>query len=396
MKQQLLQLKNEIKQNIITMSKQLVKQAMEEQMRQEREEYLQQHPEDRSNGFYQRSIIDQMVGLIKGLQVPRTRSGQFRPSLLPPKWKRSDQWFTALLLAMFSSGLSRRRITEILALMLGVDIDPSTLTRRLESMSQDMLENFRKAPLPQKAFALWIDATRIRLRCNGVVTPCQLLAAVLLDWEGYKLVADFEVVVSEAESKDCYQELLERLRQRGLQHVKVVVSDGLPGLGEVINQVFPTAQHQVCVLHMLRQWLKKVRKQDQKTIHKQLKAMLVEATDKDEATKLLDQFTRQWGRTYPALIRSLHQRFEQLVVYLNYPPPVRRLIYTNNPVENIFKHIKRLVKQSMVVGSPVSAEALLVCLIDRINASLLLRRASAHLTTLAEETELNNSQNHLS
>ncbi len=259
-----------------------------------------------------------------------------------------------------------------------------------------MLDNFRKAPLPNRAFALWIDATRICLRCNGVVTTCQLLVAVLLAWEGYRLVADFEVVVAGSESKDCYRELLERLRQRGLQEVKVVVSDGLPGLGEVIGQVFPTAQHQVCVLHMLRQWLKKVRKQDQKTIQRQLKAMLVEAEDKAEATQRLEEFTRQWGRTYPALIRSLNQRFEQLVVHLDYPPPVRKLVYTNNAVENIFKHIKRLVKQSMVVGSPVSAEALLACLFDRMNASLQSRRTSAAVAELADQLTTNDPQNDLS
>ncbi len=185
---------------------------------------------------------------------------------------------------------------------------------------------------------------------------CLVLVAVILDYDGYRQVADFEVVVADGEQKDCYRELLERLRQRGLKHVKVIVTDGLPGLDEVIAEVFPGAQHQLCVLHMLRQWLAKVRKQDRKRISNLLGQMLIEADNPQHAQQLLQVFVQQYGRTYPSIVRSLQQRFQALTVHPRYPPEIRRLIYTNNPVESLFRQMRRFLAQSTVPGAPQSSD----------------------------------------
>ena len=199
---------------------------------------------------------------------------------------------------------------------------------------------------------------------------------------GYRQVADFEVVVADGEQKDCYRELLERLRQRGLKHVEVIVTDGLPGLDEVIAEVFPGAQHQLCVLYMLRQWLAKVRKQDRKRVSNLLRQMLIEADDPQHAHQLLQTFVQQYGRTYPSIVRSLQQRFQALTVHLRYPPEIRRLIYTNNPVESLFRQMRRFLAQSTVPGAPQSSEPLLVMFFNQMNLSYRRRRVCARLNEL--------------
>ncbi len=273
----------QVKEQIRKQQQQIAKEALEKAMNQEREERLEEHPEDRGNGYYERTLLDDELGKVEGLRVPRTRSGQFYPSLLPPRWQRMTNLLSTVFLALFAAGLSRRRIIEVMEYILG----------------------FRVSALPQKAFALWIDAARIRLWYQKTVVPCLVLVAVILNYEGYRQVADFEVVVADGEQKDCYRELLERLRQRGLKHVEVIVTDGLPGLDEVIAEVFPGAQHQLCVLHMLRQWLAKVRKQDRKRISNLLRQMLIEADNPQHAHQLLQTFVQQYGRTYPSIVRSL-------------------------------------------------------------------------------------------
>ena len=138
--------------------------------------------------------------------------------------------------------------------------------------------------------------------------------------------------------------------------------DCLDWTNEVIAEVFPSAQHQLCVLHMLRQWLAKVRKQDRKRISNLLGQMLIEADNPQHAQQLLQVFVQQYGRTYPSIVRSLQQRFQALTVHLRYPSEIRRLIYTNNPVE-----------------SPFGADASFPCAIHGTRRSAIFRPEAACL-----------------
>ena len=155
----------------------------------ERELYLEQHPENSANGFYNRNLLLTMGNL--EIKVPRVRIGNsFHPSLLPPRWKREDKDYENLLLALLVNGYSRSKIKRTLE-SLRLPYQEEAI-EDLTDFIYDHLDAYKTSPLPEELFAVFIDAYHGKLRDeNGKVVNISIFIALGIDMEGYKQILGY-------------------------------------------------------------------------------------------------------------------------------------------------------------------------------------------------------------
>lgn len=217
-------------------------------MLKERELFLKNHSENSANGFYNRNLYLSFGNL--NLKIPRVRIGHsFRPSILPEPWKRIDKDYEELLIAMLSNGYSKAQIQRTLK-NLGLPCSEETLKDALNFI-QEKLNFYRKQPLKPDWFAVFIDAfwTKIKNQESGKLQNLCLFVALGIDFKGVKNILGFWSFKGR-ESKAFWIEVLQDLINRGLKRPLLFVTDDFQGLTDVIKQLFPYAQHQLCLLHL--------------------------------------------------------------------------------------------------------------------------------------------------
>ena len=278
--------------------KEMVKDALQSLMKEERLIYLEEHP-TKANGFYRRSLATRF-GTIEDLSVPRVREGNFRPSCLPPYRRRSLD-LEEVIIAMYRGGLSTRDISKFLENLYGTRYSPAGISRLTDVLEKE-IEAWRKRPLKEYYPVLYIDATFLPVRRERVEKePCYI--ALGIDEDGKKEIFTLWMSSSNGESSLLWQEVLETLRERGLRQVLLILGDGLTGLREVAEKVYPKADFQSCVLHKVRASLNKVRRRDREKTSRDLKR-IYQVNSKKEALLGLENLKRNWRRIYPELARS--------------------------------------------------------------------------------------------
>ncbi len=155
---------------------------------------------------------------------------------------------------------------------------------------------------------------------------------------------------SEAESAKYWLSILNELRNRGVEHILIFCSDNLTGISEAMSACFPNAEIQKCVVHQIRNSLKYVSYKERKELCTDLKNIYKAATEAEGFTAL-EKFDEKWRPKYPYIGKSWRSNWPELSVYFKYPPELRRLIYTTNPIESVNRGIRRRIKTRSVFPS---------------------------------------------
>ena len=153
--------------------------------------------------------------------------------------------------------------------------------------------------------------------------------------------------VSEAEGSKFWLSNLTELKNRGLQDILIACTDNLPGMGESIRAVYPQTEHQLCIVHQIRNSLKYVSYKDRKLVSKDLKSIYRAATE-EEALDALGSFEEKWDKKYPQIGKSWHSNWDNLVIFLGYPHEIRKIIYTTNAIESLNSRLRRVTKNKRV------------------------------------------------
>jgi len=137
--------------------------------------------------------------------------------------------------------------------------------------------------------------------------------------------------------------MLTELRNRGVADALIVCCDGLKGLPESIRGTWPEATVQTCVVHMVRNSLRYASKRDWSAITRQMRAIYEAPTVEAAQTSFAD-FAEQWRETYPAMIRSWESSWDEFVPFLDFPPELRKVVYTTNAIESLNAQFRRGVR----------------------------------------------------
>ena len=171
--------------------------------------------------------------------------------------------------------------------------------------------------------------------------------------------------ISENEGAKFWLGNLTELKNRGVSDILIACTDNLTGMSEAISAVYSKTEHQLCVVHQIRNSLKYVSYKDRKKLAADLKPIYQAATE-SEAYDALESFASKWNKQYPQISKSWYANWDNLVVFLSYPAPIRKVIYTTNAVESVNSQLRKVTKNKRVFPSDNAVFKTLYLTIDYI------------------------------
>ncbi len=281
------------------------------------------------NGSSKKTITSE-VGRMT-IDVPRDRDGTFDPQIVR-KHQRRLTGFDDAVISLYAKGMTTGDIAAHLAEVYDTDISRDLVSRVTDQVLDDMKAWQSRALDPVYPVVL-IDAIVLKVRSGQVANrPVYVAMGVTLD--GYRDVLGMWVGPTGGEGAKQWMNMLSDLRNRGILDACIVCCDGLKGLPEAINATWPAATVQTCVVHLVRNSLRYASKKHWQAITRDLKRIYT-APSVAAAQDEFAEFTTRWEATYPAMIGMWHRAWEDFVPFLQFPPEVRRLVYTTNAIESL-------------------------------------------------------------
>jgi transposase-like protein len=286
------------------------------------------------NGYRDRTW-DTRVGTIE-LKVPRVRDGSFFPSLLEPR-KRAEQALVAVVQEAYVHGVSTRRVDDLVQALGMHGISKSQVSRVCADLDA-AVERFRTRRLEGGYPYLWLDATFVKVRENGRVVSQAVVIAIAVRTSGEREVLGVDVGPSEDGA--FWLQFLRGLVARGLQGVRLVISDAHEGLKSAISAVLQGAGWQRCRVHFVRNALALVPKSAAQLVAATIRTVFVQP-DAQSARDQWRKVTEGFRMRYPRLATLLDNAEADVLAYLAFPSEHWRQIWSNNPLERLNKEIKR-------------------------------------------------------
>ena len=264
--------------------------------------YPKHAPEGKNSGNSRNGSFPKTIKGKRGqlrVEVPRDRQGQFEPRLIPKGETRFDG-FDDQILSLYSRGLTTREIQAHLREIYGVEVSPDLVSTVTEAVL-DEVRAWRARPLEAVYPILYLDALQVKIKEQGRISNQAIYLAIGVNLEGHKEALG--MWASPHEGAKFWLGIVTELKNRGLQDIFIACVDGLKGLPEAIESVFPRTQVQICLVHMVRSSLAFVSYKDRKELAADLKLVYRAATEA-EAERELTQFADKWGGRYPTIARA--------------------------------------------------------------------------------------------
>jgi putative transposase len=273
------------------------------------------------------------------IRTPRDRDGSFEPKLVRKRQRRFEG-FDEKILALYARGMSTRDIEAHLRELYGVSVGRDLISRVTDAVLEDV-KAWQQRPLDDVYPVLFLDAFVLKIRDGGSVQrkACYLALAITMDGRREVLGMWFQ----QTEGAKFWMHVLTELRQRGVQDILICCVDGLKGFPEAIEAVFPQTVVQTCIVHLIRHSLKYVPRRQYDQVLKDLKPVYT-ASDVDQAQEALERFDQKWGAQLPPVIKAWRQNWEYVIPFMAFPPDVRRVIYTTNPIEALNRQLRKTIK----------------------------------------------------
>ena len=272
--------------------------------------------------------------------VPRDRAGTFTPRLVRKGQRRLDG-LDAMIISLYAGGMTVRDIQHHLASTLSVELSAGTISRITDAVTEAVLE-WQRRPLEEFYPVVYLDAIRVKVRVDHRVASRSAHIAVGVDMDGIKHVLGIWVQAEEGAS--FWAHVCAELANRGVKDVLIVCCDGLTGLPEAIEATWPQATVQTCVVHLIRASMRFVSYGDRRKVAAALKAVYT-APSQEAAWQALTDFSESdMGVKYPQTVTTWERAWERFTPFLDFPPMLRRVIYTTNSIESLNYQLRKVSK----------------------------------------------------
>jgi putative transposase len=251
--------------------------------------------------------------------------------------------------------MTTRDIEGHLKEMYGVEVSPALISQVTDAVMEEV-KVWQNRALEAIYGIVYLDALYIKMRHEGRVENRAVYVALGVDMEGHKDVLG--LWASGNEGAKFWLGVLTELRNRGVKDMLIVCVDGLKGFPQAIEAVFPLAQIQLCIVHLVRASLNYVNWKERKQVVADLKPIYRAATA-EEAARQLDSFIGQWGGKYKAVGKLWKENWERVIPFFAFPAEVRKVIYTTNAVEAVNRSLRKIIKNRGAFPSEEAALKLL-------------------------------------
>lgn len=296
------------------------------------------------------------------LEIPRDRDGDFEPQLVA-KHQTKLEGFNDKVISLYAKGMSVSDIkTQLSELYGGAEISTALISKITEEVMEEV-DSWRKRALERVYPIVFFDCLVVKVRQDKHVINKAVYAALGIDTEGKKDVLG--IWLSENEGAKFWLANLTELRNRGLQDILIACTDNLTGMSEAISAVYPKTEHQLCIVHQIRNSLRFVSYKDRKELVADLKPIYAAATE-DDGLEALGDFAKKWDSQYPYIAKSWYSNWENLAVFFQYPPEIRKVIYTTNAIESLNSQLRKVTKNKRSFPSDDAVFKTLYLAIDYI------------------------------
>jgi putative transposase len=284
------------------------------------------------------------------IEVPRDRHSTFEPQIIP---KHQTRWtgFDEKILSLYARGMTVREIQSHLEEIYGTEVSPSLISSVTDAVTEEV-KTWQARPLDPIYPIVYLDCIHVKIR-EGAVRVKAVYLAIGVTMSGEKEVLG--LWLSQTEGAKFWLQVVTELRNRGVQDIFIACVDGLKGFPEAIEAVFPQTTVQLCIVHMVRHSLNYVSWKRRPEVAADLKRIYQSATV-DEAELRLGEFEAKWDAEYLPIGQSWRRNWSRLIPFFDYPPEIRKVIYTTNAIESVNMSLRKLTKNR---GSFPSDEALL-------------------------------------
>lgn len=294
---------------------------------------------DNSRNGASSKTVQTDVGAVT-IDVPRDRNGSFDPVVVP-KHSRRLSGFDDQVLSLYAKGFTTGDIVDHVADIYGSKVSRDLVSKVTDAVLEE-LGAWQSRPLDPVWPVLFLDAIYVKIR-DGQVSNRPIYVAMGINVAGERDVLGMWVGTG-GESAKHWAGYLTELKNRGIRDTMIVACDGLPGLPDAIEATWPQATVQTCVVHLIRGSLRYASKADWSKITADLKTIYT-APSVDAAEAAFLEFSDKWGERYPAVIGLWERAWEQFIPFLDFPPELRKLVYTTNSIEALNSRFRQAVRR---------------------------------------------------
>lgn len=296
------------------------------------------------------------------LEVPGDRSSSFDPKIIP-KGQTRFTGFDEKIISMYARGMTVREIQAHLEETFRVEVSPSLISTVTDAVI-DEVKASQNRQLNEIYPIVYLDALRVKIRDGAHVVNKAVYLAIGVNEGGLKEVLG--MWIAQTEGAKFWLQIVTELKNRGVQDILVICVDGLKGLPEAIETIFPQTEVQLCIVHLVRNSLNYVGWKDRKAVAADLRLIYQSATEQ-EAGMQLEAFARKWDPRFPTISQIWRRNWPTVVPFFAHPPEIRKVIYTTNAIESLNMSLRKVTKNRGSFPSDEAAMTLLYLALGNIS-----------------------------
>ncbi|WP_280314248.1 IS256 family transposase [Nocardia abscessus] len=273
------------------------------------------------------------------VKVPRDTAGAFEPQIVRKRQRRLSG-VDEMVLSLSAKGLTHGEISAHLAEVYGAEVSRQTISIITDKVIEGMAE-WQNRPLDQVYPVLFVDAINVKIR-DGQVANRPIYIAMAVTVEGHRDILGIWAGDG-GEGAKYWLHVFTELKNRGVSDVLMLVCDGLKGLPEAVEAVWPRTITQTCIIHLLRNSFRYAGRQDWDKIAKALKPVYTAPTE-DAAGERFLEFSEVWGSKYPAIVKLWSDAWSEFVPFLAFDVEIRKVICSTNAIESVNARIRKAVR----------------------------------------------------
>lgn len=311
-----------------------------------RDKYQRQsdiEPSERNyrNGYSQKNLRSSFGDV--DLDIPRDRKSEFEPKIVK-KYETVCNELDKKIISLYAKGMTTSDIQAEIEDLYGITISPSMVSKITDKVIATTTE-WQNRMLDKIYPIVYLDAMYFKVRSNGKIVNKAVYICLGYTMEGYKDILG--LWVDEAEGAKFWLGICNDLKNRGVKEILIACMDGLKGLPQAIQTVFPSANIQTCIVHQIRNSIKYIASKDKKLFIKDLKEVYKSPTE-ELALAQLDKLKETWGNSYGMVIDSWYNNWNNLSTFFDFSPRIRKMIYTTNALEGFNRQVRKYTKSRTI------------------------------------------------
>ena len=293
------------------------------------------------NGYSQKNLRSSFGDV--DLDIPRDRKAEFEPQIIK-KYETVCNELDKKIISLYAKGMTTSDIQAEIEDLYGVTISPSMVSKITDKVIATATE-WQNRMLDKIYPIVYLDAMYFKVRSNGKIVNKAVCICLGYTMEEYKDILG--IWVDEAEGAKFWLGICNDLKNRGVKEILIACMDGLKGLPQAIQTVFPSANIQTCIVHQIRNSIKYIASKDKKSFMKDLKEVYKAPTE-ELALAQLDKLKETWGNSYGMVIDSWYKNWNNLSTFFDFSPRIRKMIYTTNALEGFNRQVRKYTKSRTI------------------------------------------------